>query len=449
MRAVSPAEVAGLRERVRELMPAARTDLAALVSLPSVANPALGRPEAGLRAAAYLEETLAGLGFQVDSRSMRDGTRAVIAAAPGPPGSPTVLMYSHYDVQPAGDEAAWLSPPWELTERDGRWYGRGAADAKGNVVAHLAALRAVGDHRRCGVKVVIEGSEEWPSPGLERFVLEQPDVLRADAILLADGAGVAVGEPALTMSLRGSVFVVVTVKTLEVPVHSGSYGGAAPDALAALMRMLDGLRDERGATMFPGLPESRLKADGSIDERQFRRDAGVLDGVDLVGAGTIAERVWMQPSITVIGLDAPAVVGSIPAVPAEARARLLLRVPPGASAAASEQALVAQLRRAAPWGARVEIVTEIVTEPYAARPEGAAYRRFRAALGEAYGTEPALLGQGGSIPVCTAFAETYPEAEIFLFGVEEPLCAIHSPNESVDPGEIERVALAEALFLVR
>jgi acetylornithine deacetylase/succinyl-diaminopimelate desuccinylase-like protein len=336
-----------------------------------------------------------------------------------------------------------------LTERDGRWYGRGSADAKGNVVAHLTALRALGDERTCTVKVVIEGSEEWPSDGIETFIPAEPDVLRADAVLLADCGGVAVGEPALTTSLRGSVLVRVTVRTLARPVHSGSYGGAAPDALAALMRMLDSLRDANGATAFEGLPGGTPEGLLDVDEGRFRREAGVLDGVDLLGTGAIGDRIWRQPSVTVIGVDCPSIADSVPAVPAEVRARLLLRVPPGVSSQASEQALVAQLRRAAPWSARVETATEIVTEPCAVRTDGEAFSLFRSALNDAYAREPVLLGQGGSIPVCTTFAQSYPAAELLLFGVEEPRCAIHSVDESVDPGEIERIALAEAIFLAR
>jgi acetylornithine deacetylase/succinyl-diaminopimelate desuccinylase-like protein len=315
------------------------------------------------------------------------------------------------------------------------------------VVAHLTALRALGPQRACTVKFVIEGSEEWPSEGIETFVATVPDVLRSDVVLLADSGGVAVGEPALTTSLRGSVFVEVTVRTLERPVHSGAYGGAAPDALAALIRMLDSLRDPSGATAFEGLPTGMGGGERELGEAQFRRDAEVLEGVGLPGTGTIGDRIWRRPSVTVIGLDCPPVAGSIAAIPAEVRARLLLRVPPGASSAASEQALVAQLRRAAPWSARVETVTGIVTEPCAVRTDGTAFSLFRAALRGAYGREPALLGQGGSIPVCTSFADAYPEAELILFGVAEPSCAIHSADESVDPGEIERIALAEAIFL--
>jgi acetylornithine deacetylase/succinyl-diaminopimelate desuccinylase-like protein len=438
-----------LRIRVCDLMPAAREDLEKLVSFPSVADPEQAPRTGSDGAAAFLEQAFGKLGFELASQRMGDGTTAVIGTLPGPPGAPTALLYSHYDVQPAGDENRWTSSPWTLTERDGRWYGRGSADSKGNVVAHLTALRAVGAERACTVKIVIEGSEEWPSDGIETFVACEPDALRADAVLLADSAGVAVGEPALTTSLRGSAFVRVTVRTLERPVHSGSYGGAAPDALAALIRILDSLRDESGATSFEGLAAGAAGGSGDVAEARFRLDAGVLEGVGLMGTGTIGDRIWRGPSVTVIGIDCPSIAGSIAAIPAEVEARLLLRVPPGASAEEAERALIAQIHRATPWNARVETVTETVSEPCAVRTDGEAFVTFEAAMSEAYGRSPALLGQGGSMPICTAFAEAYPAADLLIFGVEEPACAMHSFDESVDPGEIQRVALAEAIFLSR
>ena len=438
-----------LRKRIHELMPAARNDLRELVSFPSVADPSIA-PRAGiLDAASFAENALLDLGLGIASRTMPDGTTAVIGTAPAPDGSPTVLLYGHYDVQPPGDSAAWSSSPWELTERDGRWYGRGTADSKGNLVAHLTALRALEGKFPCGIKVVFEGSEEWPSPGVETLVLGEPDVLRADAILIADSGSSAPGEPAMTVSLRGSVFVVVTVRTLSTPVHSGRFGGAAPDALAALVRMLGSLWNERGSVALELPTTGGAPAGASPSEARFRADAGVLDGVDLLGDGPIGDRIWTKPSVTVLGIDCPRIAGSLPAIPAEVSARVSLRVPPGVDSTQAEEALVAHLRRAAPWNAQVDTRTEATSEPFAGGESGPAHTVFYGALRDAYGREPVLLGQGGAIPVCGAFRKSYPDAEILLFGVEEPLCAIHSPNESVDPGEIERIALAEALFLRR
>lgn len=437
------------RERVRRLMPSAQSDLAKLVAFRSIANPELAPREAMIGAATLLENMLGQLGLTVESRPMPDGTHTLIASAPAPTGAPTVLLYSHYDVQPAGDESAWRSDPWELVERDGRLYGRGSADSKGNIVAHLTALRALEGELACGVKVVLEGSEEWASPGLQTYVCQAPDALAADAIILADSGSPAVNEPGLTTSLRGSVLVVLTVRTLESPVHSGSFGGAAPDALAALVRMLNALWDERGSATV-GQPTTLTPWAGKeVTDDRFRRDAGVLEGVDLVGDGPLADRIWRRAALTVVGIDAPAVRGSLPAVPATVRARISLRVPPGVTAARAEDELVRLLRQAAPWNVAVDVVTEAATEPFAATGRGPAFQTLRESLSDAYRREPTELGQGGAIPVCSTFGDAYPSAEILLLGVEEPLSAIHSPNESVDPREIEGIALAECLFVRR
>ena len=165
-----------------------------------------------------------------------DQSLAVVGSRPcGRPDAPTVLLYAHYDVQPPLDDDAWRTPPFELTERDGRWYGRGTADCKGNIVMHLAALRALGSEVPVNLKLVVEGSEEQGTGGLEAFVVDHPDLLRADAILVCDTGNAAVGRPAATVSLRGMVNVVVRVEALSSEVHSGMFGGAAPDALAALV----------------------------------------------------------------------------------------------------------------------------------------------------------------------------------------------------------------------
>jgi acetylornithine deacetylase/succinyl-diaminopimelate desuccinylase-like protein len=440
---------ADLAARIAQLMPRARTDLAELVAFPSVADPRQIPPEVCRSAAEWVAAAFAEAGLSdVHLAETPDGTHAVIGHRPGPPGAPTVLLYSHYDVQPALDTDAWVSPPFELTERDGRWYGRGAADCKGNIVMHLTALRALGDDLPVGIKIVIEGSEEQGTGGLEQYLPEHADQLRADAIVIADVGNAALGEPTATVSLRGAANVVVTVRTLAGDVHSGMFGGAAPDALAALIRMLDSLREADGSTRIEGLEAADGVWDGrDYDEQRFRRDVAVADGVSLIGTGTVADRLWAKPAVTVIGIDCPPVVGSVPAVPALARAHVSLRVPPGTSPQAAAEALEAHLLRAAPWGVQAEVEIEGVGSPFRAKTDGPGYAALDGAMRAAYGKPISYAGQGGSIPLCGKLAEVYPDAEIMLIGVEEPSCQIHAANESVDPGELERMALVEALFL--
>ncbi|WP_035804862.1 dipeptidase [Kitasatospora mediocidica] len=439
---------ADLAGRVAALMPRATADLAELVAMPSVADPRQYPPEHCRRTAEWVAQAFTDAGLQ-DVRLVLtpDGSHAVVGHRPPPPGAPTVLLYSHYDVQPPLDDSAWQSPPFELTERDGRLYGRGSADCKGNIVMHLTALRALGDDIPVGLKLVVEGSEEQGTGGLEAYVPEHADELRADVLLICDTGNAAVGVPTATTVLRGLANVVVTVSTLAGDVHSGMFGGPAPDALAALIRTLDSLRDATGGTRIDGLDGSGVWQGADYDEQQFRTDAAVLDGVALLGSGTVADRLWARPAVTVLGIDCPPVVGSAAAVPAVAKARVSLRVPPGTPADAAADALTAHLKAAAPWGVQVQVEREGTGSPFRAATGGPAYAALDRAMRDAYGKPISFLGQGGSIPLCNVLTTTFPDAELILMGVEEPRCLIHAPNESVDPAEIERMALVEALFL--
>lgn len=438
-----------LRKRVADLMPRAGVDLAELVAIRSVADPRQYPPEECERAARWVCDAFSVVGF-ADARleTTADGSQAVVGSRPcADPSAPTVLLYAHYDVQPPLDEAAWRTPPFELTKVDGRWYGRGAADCKGNIIAHLTALRALDGDVPVHLKVVVEGSEEQGTGGLEDFVTRNPHLLQADAILVCDTGNAAVGKPAVTVSLRGMVNVVVTVETLESGVHSGMFGGAAPDALAALVAMLASLRDGAGNTTIAGLAADQTWHGEPYPAEAFRADAGVLPEVSLLGKGTVADMLWARPAVTILGIDCPPVVGSAAAIVPKAAARLNLRVPPGTDVRDAEAMLTDHLRTAAHWGARVTVKTEATGAPFATAVDGPAHRAIAAAMSEAYGVPATTLGQGGSIPLCTVLAGTYPDAEIILMGVEEPRALIHAPNESVDPAEIRAMALAEALFL--
>ncbi|MDX6744728.1 dipeptidase [Actinocorallia sp. A-T 12471] len=440
---------AELSARVRGLMGRARDDLAELVAFRSVYDPGQYPEQECVAAARWVVDACADVGLtEAGLHEMPDGSVTVVARKAAPEGKPTVLLYCHYDVQPPGDETAWLTDPWHLTDQpDGRWYGRGAADCKGNLVMHLTALRALGPDLPVGVVLVAEGSEEQGGAGLEDFVPEHPDLTRADVILVADCGNVAVGEPTFTRTLRGTVNVVVAVDTLRGPVHSGSYGGPAPDALVALIRILDSLHDDEGNVTVQGLESGQTWDGVGYPEGRFRADAGVLDGVALTGGGSVADHVWARPALTVLGVDCPPVAGSAAAVQAHARARLNLRVPPGTDGQDALRLLTEHVKAAAPWQVKVTVEPEAVGEAFSAHTGGPAYNLMSGAFKEVFGKEPVSQGQGGSIPLCTVFQRTYPDAEIMLFGVEEPACLIHAPNESVDPAEIERFAHAEALFL--
>ncbi|HEY5834085.1 dipeptidase [Streptomyces sp.] len=441
-----------LSETVASLIPRARAELAELVSFASVADARQFPKSECEKAAAWVAAALRDEGFQdVALLDTPDGTQSVYGFLPGPAEAPTVLLYAHYDVQPPLDESAWLSPPFELTERDGRWYGRGAADCKGGLLMHFTALRALKEHGGVplNIKVIVEGSEEQGTGGLERYAEEHPELLAADTVVIGDVGNFRLGLPTVTSSLRGMVLMEVRVATLEGNLHSGQFGGAAPDALGALIHMLASLRDETGATTIDGLDGTGEWSGLGYAEEDFRRDAKVLDGVELLGNGTIPDRLWARPAVTVIGIDAPPVVGATPSVQAAAGALVSLRVPPGFDVGKTARALTEHLRAAAPWGARVEVTLRGSGQPFAADTFSPAYRAMAEAMREAYDEEMAVAGQGGSIPLCNTLATLYPRAEILLIGLSEPGAQIHAVNESLSPQEFERMSLTEALFLLR
>ncbi|MDO5503807.1 MAG: M20/M25/M40 family metallo-hydrolase, partial [Actinomycetia bacterium] len=300
-----------------------------------------------------------------------------------------------------------------------------------------------------GVTMVVDGSEEMSTGGLERLVQSCPELFAADLMLIADAGNIEAGQPTATITLRGTGSVLVTVRTLEQPVHSGMFGGAAADALAALIHVLASLRDERGDTVVEGLDGTGTWPGSEYPQERFRRDAGVLDDTPLLGSGSVADMLWARPAATVLAIDAPAVAEATAAVQGQARALVNLRVPPGQDAAQAQQLLIAHLEAAAPWGVRVEVEPRTLGQPFAGRTDGPGFTALAGAMETAFGTPMTTVGQGGAIPLCSRLHEAHPDAEILLFGVEEPASRIHSPNESVDPREIERTAYGVALLLQR
>ena len=434
-----------IRASVSAGMPRLIEDLRALVAIPSIAFPGFERGPV-LEAAEATADLVREAGCHVRMLELPEGPPAVFGEIPAPHGKPTVLLYAHYDIQPPGDESAWLSDPYNLTERDGRLYGRGSADNKAGIVMHLAALRAFGGKPPVGIKVLIEGEEETGRSDLEEYVVAHSDLFAADVVVVADMGNWRVGEPTLTTSLRGVTDAVIEVRTLKSPVHSGAYGGPIPDALMTLIRVLGTLTDDEANVTIDGLVGTPWTGYEPAEE-DIRREAGVLDGVEFVGAGGLGERLWAKPSVNVIGIDAPVVDGSRNALVHQARARVSLRVPPGEDPRRARDLLVRHLEKSVPWGARVTVTPGAAGPGFAADDSGPVYGFAREALSSAYGKPAVAMGSGGSIPLVSAFAAAMPDAEIVLWGAEDGACAIHAPNESVDAGELEAAALAEALIL--
>jgi acetylornithine deacetylase/succinyl-diaminopimelate desuccinylase-like protein len=431
--------------RVREVLPSVRADLEALVRIESVwADPA--RRDEVRRSAEAVSKLLSDAGFGDVRIVSEGGAPAVIAHHPAPPGAPTVLLYAHHDVQPEGDRTQWHSPPFEPTERDGRLYGRGTADDKAGIATHLAAFRAHGGNPPVGVTVFVEGEEESGSPSLGAMLAAHRDELAADVIVIADSDNWSPDLPSLTVSLRGLADCVVEVATLDHGLHSGMWGGVAPDAVTALVRLLASLHDDDGNVAVAGLHEAQA-ADVDFPAERVRRDAGLLDGVREIGSGSVVQRLWAKPAITVIGIDTTPIASASNTLIPRARAKVSMRVAPGGDAGEHLAALTRHLEQHAPWGARVTVTPGDVGQPYAIDATGPVYDAARAAFRQAWGADAIDAGVGGSIPFIAEFAKAYPEAKILVTGVEDPDTQAHSINESLHLGVLERAATAEALLL--
>lgn len=438
---------AEIRAQVTALLPALRQDLEDLVRIESVsADPA--RAGEVQRSAEAVAELFRAEDFDsVEIVSADGGAPAVIAHKRGPEGAPTVLLYAHHDVQPENDHAEWDSPPFEPTERDGRLYARGAADDKAGIAAHLGALRVFGDDLPVSVTMFIEGEEEVGSDTLPALLKEHHDALRADVIVIADSGNWDIGEPALTTSLRGLVRVDVEVRTLTHAVHSGMWGGLAPDALITLSRLIASLHDDTGDVAIAGL-HAGPAADVTYPEERLRAESGAVPGLQWLGTGSAVERLWTKPALSITGLDAPKVEGASNTLVASARAKISLRIAPGDTTANALACLRQHLEAHVPWGAELTVTVVDTGEATQIDATGPAYDAARAAFQEAWdGTAPVDMGVGGSIPFIAEFLEAFPEASVLVTGVEDPDTRAHGANEGLHLAEFERVVLAEALLL--
>ena len=433
---------------VAALLPTVAEWLDRLVRIPSVAFP--GYPREPLFAAHDVVVELLGEVGVEDVRSLViEGKEApvVIAEVPGPPGSPTVLFYTHYDVVPPGDEALWATPPFEPVERDGAVYGRGTADSKGNIASILAMLALFEGRPPATIRIVIEGQEEYGSP-FDYFPPTSPATFAADAMVVADMGSVRPGQPTLTVALRGSAGLVVEARTLDGDKHSGQFGGAAPDARLALMVAIASLFDVHGNVVVPGLLREPWWG-VEYDDDEFRALAEVREGVGFQGTGTLGERLWSGPAITVIGFDAPPVDEPLNAVASRARASLNLRVHPGQDAAEAQEVLARHLEGLRPLGVPLTVTRGEAGNGFLAQTDGPAYQAARAALADAWGCDPVEFASGGSIPIVMSLAEAAPAAEMLMFGTTDGYSNLHAPNERVLLEELQASVVAKVAFVRR
>ncbi|MEO6199751.1 MAG: dipeptidase [Cryobacterium sp.] len=451
---------AALEAAVERGLPATIAELCALVRIPSVAWTAFD-PSHVQASAAAVADLARGLNVfeSVEIKqagipgSTELGQPAVLATRRARNGRPTVLLYAHHDVQPPGKDEEWESVPFEPTVRGDRLYGRGAADDKAGVMAHIASIRALieseGPDFDLGLALFIEGEEEFGSRSFATFLEENRESLRGDVIVVADSNNWDIDTPALTIGLRGNVTFRLTVRTLDHASHSGMFGGAVPDAMLATIRLLATLHDADGAVAVAGLT-SHDAPTPDYSEEQLRLETGLLDGVSTIGRGTILSRIWSQPSITVTGIDAASVANASNTLSPAISVRISTRIAPGQAARDAYVAIEKHLNEHVPFGARLDIDDVDMGEPFLVDTSGWAVAEARRAMTDAWGgVEPVDIGVGGSIPFIADLVRVFPEAQILVTGVEDPDSRAHSPNESLHLGVFKRAVLSEALLLGR
>ena len=438
----------GLRDAIARDRPRVVEELKTLVRIPSIAFP--GYDDKPVRASAEATaDILEGAGFGGVRLIELPGVDhpAVFGEVAGPAGAPTLLLYAHHDVQPEGPLEQWTTPPFEPEVRDGRMYGRGTSDDKCGVVIHAAALRAWGGAPPVTVKVLVEGEEEASAEHLPFLIEGHKELLRADVIGVADGGNWRAGIPTLETSIRGVVDCIVTVRALDLAVHSGAYGGPAIDAISALSRTLASLHDDDGQVAIEGLIHGPWEG-LHLTEEEYREETPLRPSVSLVGKGSISERLWSKPAVAVLGLDAPRVVEASNQLVPVASAKVSLRLAPEEDAQRAMDLLTSFLAGQAPWGVEVDVKPGTSGQGMRVKTDGPGFAAMDRAMEAAFGREVVQSGSGGSVPLVPELSAALPDAEILMYGASDEKSQYHSIDESVDLGELERMTLAEALLFL-
>ena len=374
---------------------------------------------------------------------------------------PTILLYAHHDVQPPMREALWKSAPFEPEVRGDRLYGRGTADDKAGIITHIAAAQQVREmlgKNGPNLKFIIEGEEESGSAGFEEILAKHAELLKCDAVIVADLGNFAKGVPSITTTLRGMSAVNVTLRSTKTPLHSGSWSGPIPDPAQALCRMIANLTDERGNIAIPHFEDSlvppteeELQSYRSLGygEAKFREESGVLDKVSLtVPDEEILESLWRRPSIVVTTMEVGSRTNAGNVLQDCAYARIGIRLAPGMNADACTEMLVNFLRQNTPNGLEISIDVEDGANPFVTDIAHPFFKKMSDAMKEAYKTEPKFIGCGASIPGAELFRKTFGDIPILLTGLEDPECAAHGENESLYLPDFEAGIIAETLFFV-
>jgi cysteinylglycine-S-conjugate dipeptidase len=442
---------------VKKLFPEALETLKDLVRIPGIAWEAFDASQLD-KSAETVKALFAGLGVFDKVEILRAGygdsqmgAPAIVATRKAKNSRPTILLYAHHDVQPPGASELWESTPFEPEIRNGRMYGRGAADDKAGIIAHFASVKLLaeiaGADFDLGLAIFIEGEEEAGSPSFASFLEAHKQQLEGDVIVVADSGNWSTTVPAITTTLRGLASIEFEVRTLDHAVHSGMYGGAVPDAMLALVKILGSMWDENGAVTISGL-FSQETSDLEYSEAQLRADSGLLPSTLPIGNGPILPRIWTKPALTMIGLDYPTVALSSNTLVPSVKAKLSLRIAPGDDPERALEALKGHILANNTLGAEITFGAVELGKPFSLGESGWAKTLAEQSLSLAFGEKSVDIGLGGSIPFIAELERVFPKAQVLVTGVEDPDSRAHSPNESLHLEGFQSAILAQLLFLL-
>ncbi len=448
-----------LPARIHEMFPRYVELLKALIRIPSISFDHFDQNEI-YRSAQAVKALFESYGFtNAQLLTPESGRSSVFAELKTHPKNPTILLYAHHDVQPTMREALWESAPFAPEIRNGRLYGRGAADDKSGIILHIAAVSqalAVCGDRMPNIKFIIEGEEECGSSGFGELLEKHRELLRADAVIIADLSNFATGTPSITTSLRGMSAVSVIVKSVKTPLHSGSWSGPIPDPVQALCKMIASLTDAEGNILVEhfndGIAEPTEEERASYralryTEETFREESGMLPGTKLLGGkDSILETLWRKPSIVVTAFEAGSRTQAGNVLQDSAYARIGIRLAPGMQTERATRLLEEHLKKNCPDGLSLSLIPEDGANPFTTDISHPYYAMMKDAMTKAYGKEAKYIGCGASIPGAQLFRDTLGDIPILMTGLEDPECNAHGENESLGLQDFERGIVAEALF---
>ena len=389
------------------------------------------------QSAESVKDLFEGLGLTSKISKSNEGMPAVLAQTEQDPSKKTVLLYAHHDVQPVGDLSLWETDPFVPEIIDGRLYGRGSGDNKAGVVTHYEVIKALKDNPPVNIKVFIEGEEEIGSPTMEQFIKENKEDLEADVIVIADSGNIKSGLPTVTTSLRGLVDGTIVVDQPMKAVHSGLGGGIVPDAFMVLSKIISSFHNDKGELQIEGLTPSEGEV-FEIPKDDIKKLLG-SEEINLFETDSYSKRLWLEPALSVLAIDAPNVDESINLLIPSTKAKVSLRLPPTEDPDHAMKMLEEHIKKNTPWGAQVKFIPESKGSGVVADPKKEFTKKLITEFKEVWKTEPAYMGVGGSIPFANVFTEQFPEAELVLIGPGDDEGNAHAPNESVCIEDIEKL----------